>query len=156
AVMFKRAIQRYGDTPQPETSYQKAGQVWDERIGAVAVQAKNWRLMAFGASLIALVLAAGLSWLSAQSRVGPYVVQVDRIGTVHTLGPAIQNYQPSDLVIARDMGDLISNIRSLSIDPVIVVRNWNLAYAFLTDRAKALLNDYERQHDPSKVIGHHT
>ena len=48
AMIFKRAIQRYGQTPEPVTPYQKAAQLWDERIGSARVQAKNWRLMAFG------------------------------------------------------------------------------------------------------------
>jgi type IV secretory pathway TrbF-like protein len=50
--MFKRSSVRYGRTPQPETAYQKAAQVWDERIGSARVQAKNWRLMAFGCLLL--------------------------------------------------------------------------------------------------------
>ncbi|WP_436428210.1 VirB8/TrbF family protein, partial [Enterococcus faecium] len=47
-MRFKRAVQRYGRTPEPETPYQRAGQLWDERIGSARVQARNWRLMAFG------------------------------------------------------------------------------------------------------------
>ena len=48
-MLFKRSVQRYGQTPEPITPYQKAAQVWDDRIGAAIVQAKNWRLLAFGA-----------------------------------------------------------------------------------------------------------
>ena len=51
---------RYGRTPEPETPYQRAAQAWDERIGSARVQARNWRLMAFG-SLGAL----GRSWPAA-------------------------------------------------------------------------------------------
>ena len=47
-MMFKRSGVRYGRTPDPETPYQRAGQVWDERIGSARVQARNWRLMALG------------------------------------------------------------------------------------------------------------
>ena len=42
-MKFKRPIQRYGRTPQPETPYQRAGQMWDDRIGSARVQARNWR-----------------------------------------------------------------------------------------------------------------
>src|SRR5215469_4333496 len=98
--MFRRTLQRYGTTPEPETPYQKAGQVWDERIGSARVQAKNWRLMAFSALGLAGVLTIGLIWQSQQSRVVAYVVQVDRQGTVQALGPALQHYQPSDAQIA--------------------------------------------------------
>ena len=34
----------YGKTPAPETPYQRAAQVWDDRIGSARVQARNWRL----------------------------------------------------------------------------------------------------------------
>ena len=42
--MFKRPSIRYGASPQPVTPYQRAAQVWDDRIGSARVQARNWRL----------------------------------------------------------------------------------------------------------------
>ena len=48
--LFRRPATHYGKTPQPETPYQRAAQVWDDRIGSARVQAKNWRLMAFGSA----------------------------------------------------------------------------------------------------------
>lgn len=41
--IFKRPATHYGKSPEPETPYQKAAQVWDERIGSARVQARNWR-----------------------------------------------------------------------------------------------------------------
>ena len=40
-MIFKRTIQRYGQTPAPDTPWQRAGQLWDERIGSARVQARN-------------------------------------------------------------------------------------------------------------------
>src|SRR5258708_955279 len=57
---FHRPSVRYGKTPAPETPYQKAAQVWDERIGSARVQARNWRLIAFGNLALAAGLAGGL------------------------------------------------------------------------------------------------
>ena len=51
-MRFRRAVQRYGTTPEPVTPYQKAAQVWDERIGSARVQARNWRLMALGGLML--------------------------------------------------------------------------------------------------------
>jgi type IV secretion system protein VirB5 len=67
--MFKRPSVRYGRTPEPETPYQKAAQVWDERIGSARVQAKNWRLMAFGCLMLSGGLASGLVWQSLRGTV---------------------------------------------------------------------------------------
>jgi len=47
-MLFRRPSIRYGRTPEPETPFQKASQIWDERIGSARVQARNWRLIAFG------------------------------------------------------------------------------------------------------------
>ena len=79
-MKFRRALQRYGRTPEPVTPYQRAAQMWDERIGSARVQARNWRLMAFGGLALSIGLASGLVWQSLQSRVVPYVVAVDRLG----------------------------------------------------------------------------
>jgi type IV secretion system protein VirB5 len=151
--MFKRATQAYGDTPQPVTPYQKAAQVWDERIGSARVQARNWRLMAFGSLILSFGLAGGLVWQSAQSRVTPYVVEVDKLGGVQAIGPAIRPYQPTDAEIAYHLARFITDVRSLPIDPIVVRRNWLEAYDYATARAANVLNDYARQNDPFKSVG---
>jgi type IV secretion system protein VirB5 len=152
-MLFRRTLQRYGQTPEPVTPYQKAAQVWDERIGSARVQAKNWRLMSFGCLSLAVGLAAGLVWQSVQSRVTPYVVEVDRQGEVRAVAPAIQSFQPTDAQIAWYLARFITDVRSLSIDPVLVRKNWLEAYDFATDRAAVFLNDYARTNDPFKAIG---
>ena len=151
--MFKRTSGKYGDTPAPVTPYQKAAQVWDERMGAARVQARNWRLMAFACLALAVGLAGGLVWQSAQSRITPYVVEVDKLGTVQTVGPAVQDYEPTDAQIAFHLARFITNVRSLPIDPIVVRQNWLAAYDFATDRAAATLNAYARENDPFKSIG---
>src|SRR6267154_2531127 len=154
--MFRRPAVRYGRTPQPETPYQKAAQVWDERIGSARVQAKNWRLMAFGSLALSIGLAGGLVWQSEQSRITPYVVEVDKLGEVRAVGPAIQPYQPADAQIAWYVARFITNVRSLSIDPVLLRQNWLEAYDYATDHGAVFLNDYARANDPFKGVGERT
>ncbi len=36
-MLFRRTLQRYGQTPEPVTPYQKAAQIWDDRIGSARV-----------------------------------------------------------------------------------------------------------------------
>src|SRR5215467_9659753 len=80
--LFSRPSVRYGQTPTPETPYQRAAQVWDDRIGSARVQARNWRLMAFGCLLLSGGLAAALAWQSTKGTVTPWVVEVDRKSVV--------------------------------------------------------------------------
>ena len=56
------------------TPYQKASQVWDERIGSSRLQAHNWRLMAFGCLGLSIALLGGLVWLLRSGSAVPYVV----------------------------------------------------------------------------------
>jgi len=152
-MLFKRTSQRYGRTDDPVTPYQKAAQLWDERLGSARVQARNWRLMAFGSLTLAVGLAGGIVWQSTQSRITPYVVEVDKLGEVRAVGPAIRPYQPSDAQIAWYLARFITNVRSLSIDPVLVRQSWLEAYDFATDHGAVFLNDFARANDPFKAIG---
>jgi type IV secretion system protein VirB5 len=152
-MRFKRPQVRYSDTPEPVTPYQGAAQVWDERIGSARVQAKNWRYMAFGCLSLALLMAGGLVWRSAQSIVTPYVVEVDSAGQVRAVGEAATPYKPSDAQIAHHLARFVTDVRSLSIDPIVVRQNWLEAYEYTTDRGAATLNDYARVNDPFSRIG---
>lgn len=152
-MRFKRPRVRYSETPEPITPYQAAGQIWDERIGSARVQAKNWRLMAFGSMSLALLMAGGLVWRSAQSIVTPYVIEVDQAGQVRAVGEAATPYQPADAQIAFHLARFISGVRSLSIDPIVVRQSWLEAYDYTTDKGAAVLNDYARTNDPFSRIG---
>jgi len=152
-MLFKRQIQRYGNTPAPITPYQKASQLWDERIGTARVQAKNWRLMAFGCFALSAVLSGVLVWQSLQSRIVPYVVEVDKLGEVRAVAPAIQDYSPEDAQIAWYLAHFITQIRAVSTDAVLVRKSWLAAYDFATERASQFLNAYAKKTDPFAQIG---
>jgi len=155
-MRWKRAVQRYGRTPAPETPYQRAGQLWDERIGSARVQAKNWRLMAFGGLALTTALSAALIWQSLQSRVVPYVVAVDSLGQAQAIAPAASDYQPTDPQIAWHLGRFIAHVRGRSLDPVLMRENWVSAYDFVTDRAALFLGDYARGDNPFADLGRRT
>lgn len=154
--MFKRPTTTYGDTPEPETPYQKAAQVWDERIGSARVQARNWRFMAFGCLALAIGLSGGVVWQAGRSTITPYVVEIDTLGQTRAIGPAMEAYEPTDAQIAYHLARFIENVRSLSIDPIVVRQNWLRAYDYATDRAANTLNDYARENDPFSRVGQRT
>ena len=150
---FRRPSVRYGRTPEPETPYQKAAQVWDDRIGSARVQARNWRLLAFGNLIVAAGLAVGLIWQAARGTITPWVVQVDKLGQAQAVAPATADYRPTDPQIAWHLARFIENVRSIPADPVIVRQNWLAAYDFGTDKGAIALNDYARANDPFTKVG---
>ena len=151
--LFRRSATHYGKTPQPETPYQKAAQVWDERIGSARVQARNWRYMAFGSLILGAGFAGALVWQSARGTVVPWVVQVDALGEAQAVAPASADYEPTDPQIAFHLGRFIEQVRSIPADPIIVRQNWLRAYEFTTDRGAAALNDFARANDPFTRVG---
>ena len=153
--MFKRPATHYGKTPEPETPYQKAAQVWDERIGSARVQAKNWRLVAFGCLILTTGFASALVWQSTRGTVVPWVVQVDAHGEAQAVAPAAADYEPTDPQLAFHLARFIENVRAIPADPIIVRQNWLRAYDFTTDRGAVALNDYARANDPFTKVGEH-
>jgi len=151
--MFKRPSTHYGKSPEPETPYQRAAQVWDDRIGSARVQAKNWRLMAFGSLALSAALSAGLFWQSMNGSIVPWVVQVDRLGQAQAIAPATADYQPNDAQIAFYLARFIEQVRGIPADAIIVRQNWLRAYDFTTQAGALALNDYARSNDPFAKVG---
>ncbi|MGY8606042.1 conjugal transfer protein TrbF [Gluconobacter cerinus] len=151
--MFRRPTIRFGKTPEPETPYHKATQVWDDRIGSARVQARNWRLAFFGCLALSGGLAAGLVWQSARGTITPWVVQIDHLGQAQAVGPATAAYRPTDPQIAWYLARFISEVRGIPADPVVLRQNWLDAYNYVTDRGALALNDYARTNDPFSQIG---
>lgn len=151
--MFGRSSIRYGRTPLPETPYQRAAQVWDERMGAARVQARNWRLACIGALSVSGVLAGGLLWQNARGSIVPWVVEVDKLGEASAVAPADASYRPTDPQIAFHLARFIENVRSIAADPIVVRNNWLRAYDFTTEKGALALNDYARSNDPFAQIG---
>lgn len=145
---FRRPGVRFGLTPEPDTPYRQAAQVWDERIGSARVQARNWRLMAFGSLVLSAGLASALVWQGARSSIQPWVVQVDRLGQAQAVAPATTGYRPTDPQIAFHLARFVEDVRTIPADPVVLRQNWLRAYDFVTDRGALALNGYAQTDDP--------
>lgn len=151
--MFQRPSIRYGTSPEPVTPYQRAAQIWDDRIGSARVQAKNWRLAFFGCLALSGGLAGGLVWQSARGTITPWVVQVDKFGEAQTIAPANVDFQPTDPQIAFHLGRFTEQVRSIPADAIVLRKEWLRAYDFTTDQGAQALNDYARNNDPFAEVG---
>lgn len=151
--MFKRPSIRYGKTPHPETPYQRASQVWDERIGSARVQARSWRYAFFGALGLSAALTGGIIWQNARGTIVPWVVEVDKLGEARVVAPAEPGFTPNDPQIAFHLARFIEHVRAIPDDAIVVRQNWMRAYDFASDKGALALNDYARANDPFAVIG---
>jgi type IV secretion system protein TrbF len=144
---------RYGATPEPETPHQRAGQAWDERLGSARVQAFHWRLMALGLLALSGGLSAGLVTLSLRGGITPWVVQVDKLGEPRVVAPAVEGGRASDAMIAWTLARFITDVRTVSTDPVLMRQAWLRAYDFTSTEGAAALSDHARRADPFSQVG---
>jgi len=151
--MFRRPSVRYGVTPEPETAYRRARQVWDDRMGAIAVTGRRvWALALMEAGVIA-VLAGALVWTTARGTVTPWIVEIDRFGEARAIAPASAHYDPTDAQIADQLKQFIENVRARPADPIVVRKAWLKAYDYTTISGAKALSAYANAQDPFADLG---
>ena len=114
---------------------------------------RNWQWVA-ALSLVLLGLAvAGLVALATQSRVVPYVVEVDRVGRAEAIVPADAATIADDRVVVAALSSFVSNIRTVYADPVAQRDAVYRAYAHVAGDARDFLEGYfsDPQNDPRRL-----
>ena len=95
-----------------------------------------------------MVLAIGVVWEAAQSKVVPYVVEVDKLGDAVPVARA-DRAAPADVRVTKaQLVRWIVDARSVSSDPVAQKGALSRIYASTASTATTFLNDYYRQHSP--------
>lgn len=131
----------------PQTPYSRAQRAWDDRLGTVVAQARNWRLAAFVALALCAVSTAG--WMMAMLRPEPaaLVIQVDHSTGVANVVGRLDNvpYTPQIQEIGYFLGKFVGMVRAVPLDPVVVRRNWTDAYQFMRQAAATQLDEWARK-----------
>lgn len=149
---FLRPRKPAAAAPQ-STPYQRAGQVWDERMGLTLAHARNWRRMAFANLVLAACLGAGWWMQSRQAVVRPFVVEVSDWGQTEKITALKGRYEPTQAQVGHALAEWIRDVRAKSVDPVVIRQNWLAAYDLATPRAAAFLNAWAQAHDPFAEVG---
>ena len=150
-----------GQRPEqgPETVYARAQKGWDDRLGSVAVQAKNWRLLAFALAGLCLLTTAGWIMQAARPEPAALVIQVERGTGVANLVGRLDSiaYSPQVQEISYFLGRFVNMVRAVPLDPVVVKRNWIDAYQFMRQPAANQLDEWARRPgSPLSKIGEQT
>jgi type IV secretion system protein TrbF len=146
-----KAIPLSPDSPHSAV-YLAARREWNERYGDYIAQANNWRLIAVAALGVAAVAVAGNVWQSSQSRVQPFIVEVDKLGDALAIQRAdVASPVPLGVVRAQ-IARYIQDVRTVSIDVQAERAFINEAYAMVDKNSAALtfLNNYFSANDPFK------
>lgn len=135
------------------TPYQRAGQVWDDRMGLSLAHARNWRRMALANLVLAGFLGAGW-WVQAERAVvKPFVVEVSDWGETQRITALDGRWEPTQAQVGHALSGWIRDVRSKSIDPIVLRQNWLRAYNLTSPRAASFLNTWAQAHDPFADVG---
>lgn len=150
---FKRPQDRYGQSTPEETPYHRAAQVWDDRMGSIRLQARNWRLMAFGCLALAALSTSAFLYVQLRRPIATYVVPIDQYGRPGRVELADRAYKPDEAIKASFVADFVDCVRSKSTDPVVLRENWSRATRMTNQSARASLVQYGQDHDPAARLG---
>ena len=127
------------DPDSPHSAiYLAARREWNERYGDYISQAHTWRLIAIAALGVAAIAVAGNVWQSSQSRVQPFVVEVDKLGDALAVQRAdIASPVPVGVIRAQ-LARYIQDVRSVSIDVQAERAFINEAFAMVDRNGPAL------------------
>jgi type IV secretion system protein VirB5 len=136
---------------QSETNpYLEARREWNERYGDYIQQAHHWRTMAIICGLVALIAVVGVAYIGAQSKVVPYVVEVDKLGAAAAVDRADRAAEVDSRVIKAYLARFVSDWRTVTVDTQAQKGAIDRVYAMLPSGSIALgkLNDYFKAHNP--------
>ena len=123
---------------------------WNERYGGLISRARNWRIAALLALLLAVVEAGGLIALSLRSKTVPFIVAVDSIGHVVGSGAAEQAPVIDDRMKRAALYQWIQDLRMVIADPLVQRRSIDRVYSMIGQGtpAQVLITDWYRNNTP--------
>jgi type IV secretion system protein VirB5 len=139
---------RPADLEASDASLARGRREWDDRYSSLAHGKRNWQLAALGLLAIDGLLTAGLIHLASQSRVSPFVVEVDRLGQAVAFGPAEQLRKTDERLIRYQLSLFVRDVRSVFSDAEVQKTVINRAYGHAKDGALGFLNDYFKKSNP--------
>lgn len=134
------------------TPYEKARKEWSQRMGDARSQAKNWQLMGF--LCLGLLILFLLLFIIAESkqRTYVYVAQVGPDQATRMIALP-QSLRASSAQQAYFVGNFITDVMSLPLDPVVARQNWFAAYGMTDGEAVSQLTDYAQRTSPFLHLG---
>ena len=140
------------DRDAPPNPYVDARREWNERYGSYMARARNWRLMAILSGLSSILAVGGLAYSAAQNRFVPYVVEVDKLGALATVGFADRAAPIDHRIVKAYLTRFVEDARGVTSDPVAQKAPINRVYSMIAQGTSGLtkLNELYKDNSPFK------
>lgn len=146
----------HGDGSRPNSIVANARHEFTSVFGDLARGKRNWQIAAFILGGVALLQGMTSYRLATSAHPVPYVVEVDRLGSVSAVAQASEITEPDARLIASQLADFLRSVRTVLPQAASVAQASLLkrGYAFADANAAAFLNNYftDPAHDP-RLLG---
>lgn len=134
----------------PENPYLAGRLEWNERYGSFVRQARIWQMVALISLALATVGFGYALFLSQDTRIIPYIVEVDRLGSPLAVGIPEQIEYADQRVVRASLASFVASFRSVSPDAVVQKTYIDRTYALLraSDPSTEKINGWFRSNSP--------
>lgn len=134
----------------PDNPYLAARNEWNERYGSYIKAASSWRIVGITGMAMAVIGFTYALYQSAQVKLVPYIVEVDKLGTTVAVGFPQQLEYADPRVVRATLGNFITSFRSVTPDAVVQKQYIDRTYALLrtSDPATEKINASFRASSP--------
>lgn len=135
----------------PENPYFDGRREWNERYGGFVQQAKTWKLVAFITLGLMSFSIFGLFYIGSQSKIIPYVVEVDKLGGSVAVGRVPNNGLVDDnKIIMYSLASMVTNMRTVWVDKRVQKKMIMDAYKYIKQgsNAEKKINEYFEKENP--------
>jgi type IV secretion system protein VirB5 len=147
-MKFRRAKPHVSEADSP---FLRARLEWNDRFYGLARGKRNWQIVASALLLVNFTLAVGLTWLSTQSRITRFIVEVDLLGQAVAFGPAEKLRKTDERMLRYELGMYVRDVRTVLFDSEAQKELLTRAYAHTRGSAVAFLNDHFTRSNPFEV-----
>ena len=134
--------------------YLNARREWDERYGDSIARARTWQSVAIGAMVVTALAVGGVAYIGAQSKIQPFVVGIDTMGSpVAIARPITAGQEINQRIMIAQVANWIWNARTMLADPDAQKILVDRVYAMVNVDTGKYLNTYFASNSPFSTDG---
>ena len=131
-----------GGAPGPLSPYHAARWARDRHVEELENRIRYLRALAFILVAVCAIAVHGAVTLARQSRIVPYIVEVDRLGQPLAYGRVEEMPPPDERLIRGELARFVDAMRTVHTDPVAQNQMIDRGYAFTRGAARTYVDGY--------------
>lgn len=102
-----------------ENPYTSARNNWNTYLTSLLKSKQSWQFVALVSLFTSLLSISGLIMIANRSQYVPYVIHIDKLGQIHSIGPIHQSYEIDERSLKYTLAKFIENLRLVTPDRVL-------------------------------------